>query len=144
MTADKEVRLRIVVIDPPVGVRLQMQRGRQELVPPVRTSKKSLTFEFTLRVGTRPSGEPNFLGEFAQGPPAGRFVYVNAGTLAGESESCWSRRAKIPLATIAWPLIRKAQAVDGFLEVHITGTGRDGGPTCGTVRLESGWQLSTV
>ncbi len=41
----------------------------------------------------RADGLPNFLGPFVQGPPVGLFVYVNSGTLAGQSDSCWTRRS---------------------------------------------------
>jgi hypothetical protein len=89
---DNNLRLRITVVSPPPGVRFQLQRGKLELEPAVPTSKTAMTFEFDVRVGKRPTGDPNFLGPFVQGPPAGRFVYVNSGTLAGQADSCWTRR----------------------------------------------------
>lgn len=135
--------LRITVVNPPPGVRFQLQRGRRELEPAVRTSKTAMTFEFDVRVGKRPTGEPNFLGPFVQGPPAGRFVYVNSGTLAGQADSCWIRRAKVPLTGITWALIERARAAGSTLETEIAGTGRDGGPTCATVPLRSGgWRVA--
>lgn len=100
-----------------------------------------MTFEFAVRVGKRSGGEPNFLGPFAQGPPAGRFVYINSGTLAGQSDSGWTRRAKVPLTAITWSLIERAQATGGVLETSIAGTGGDGGPACGTVPLRSAWRV---
>ena len=63
-----------------------------------------MTFELEVRVGTRSDGQPNFLGPFAQGPPADRFVYINSGTLAGQAESEWTRRAKVPLMRDGWRL----------------------------------------
>lgn len=131
---DTELRLRLNVLNPPAGVRFQLQRGRTELVPPVRPSRRTLRFEFAMRVGRRADGAPNFLGRFAQGPPGARFVYVNSGTLAGQPESCWTRRAKIPLAGITWTLIDAARRTDSALEADVPGTGPDGGPTCATVK----------
>lgn len=139
--AEDELRLRINVVNPPEGVRFQMQRGRSELMPPVRESRKALCFDFSVRVGKRAGGEPNFLGPFTQGPPDGRFVYVNSGTLAGQPDSCWTRRAKIPLTSIPWTLIRQARAGDAILDTDMPGVGADGGPTCATVKGVS-WRVA--
>lgn len=132
--ADNELRLRITVVDPPKGVEFQLQRGRHELEPAVRTSPASMTFELEVRVGTRPTGEPNFLGPYVQGPPNGRFVYINSGTYAGQLDSRWSRRAKVPLTAISWTLIERARKANSLVETEIAGRGRDGGPRCASVR----------
>lgn len=138
--SDTDLRLRVNVIDPPKAVRFQMQRGRTDLVPPSREARTGLGFDFAVRVGTRPGGEPNFLGPFTQGPPDGRFVYINSGTLAGQPDSRWTRRAKVPLTTISWALIDAARRKGVGLEVDMPGGGRDGSPTCGTVK-DAAWRL---
>lgn len=138
---DSELRLRVNVLDPPKDVRIQMQRGRSDLVPPARESRGALQFDFTVRIGKRPNGEPNFLGPMAQGPPDARFVYVNSGTLAGQPESCWTRRAKIPLTGITWTLIEAAHRDGAVLEADMPGVGRDGGPTCAMVKSIS-WRVA--
>ena len=88
----------------------------------------------------------SFLGPFTQGPPASRFVYVNSGTLAGESGTPWTRRAKIPLAGITTAMMRKALAAPGVrIEARIEGTARDGGPACATCRpIGGGWSVVSV
>lgn len=137
------VRLRIVVVDPPSGVTFAMQRGRDELVPPSTRDAGHLSFDFDLRTG-KPlaDGRPNFLGPFAQGTPSARFVYINSGTLAGQADSCWTRRAKIMLAGIDQTLLERALRSGGRLEARMRGTGTDGGPACASVRLlDDGWQL---
>jgi hypothetical protein len=137
-----ELSLRIIVDDPPRGVTFQMQRRRGELVPPIHTTTAALVFELTVRVGQRPTGGPNFLGPFVQGPPSARFVYINSGTLAGQADSCWSRRAKVPLIDITWAMIDRARAGGAVLQAHIQGTGRDGSPVCASVRLrQPGWHV---
>lgn len=142
--AGSDLLLRITVVGPPPGVRFQLQRGRGELEPAVQTTCTAITFEFPLRVARRPTGEPNFLGPFAQGPPASRFIYINSGTLAGQSDSCWTRRAKIPLTSITWALIDQARAANVPLETEIAGTGRDGGPLCASVPLRGGgWRVAS-
>jgi hypothetical protein len=130
------------VINSPAGVTLRMQRGRDELVEPSKVTNGVVTFDFEVRVGSRPGGLPNFLGEFTQGPPASRFVYVNSGQAARQLGTHWSRRAKIPLTGITQALIDKAIKTNAVLVADYEGTGRDGGPTCASVRLDGdGWRL---
>lgn len=74
-------------------------------------------------------------GPFVQGTPRGRFVYVDIGTYAGQAESCWSRRLKIPLDGIPVQSTRSG----GMLEARAPGRGRDGGPGCATVFDFDGW-----
>jgi hypothetical protein len=136
------LRLRINVIDSPAGVTLRMQRGRDGLVEPSTMTKSVVTFDFDVRVGSRAGSLPNFLGEFTQGPPAARFVYVNSGRMAGPHGTSWSRRAKIPLTGITQAQIEKAIETNGVLVADYEGTGRDGGPTCASVRLDGdGWRI---
>lgn len=137
-----ELPLRITVVDPPPNVALAVQRGRDGLLPPTRQTADALVFDFTVRAGER-DGRPNFLGEFAQGTPADRFVYVNSGSSAGQPGSRWQRRAKVKLATITREMIDAALAESGaVLEARFHGIGRDGGPACATVPLlDGGWRL---
>jgi len=138
-----EVAFRITVLDPPRGVLFRLQRGRSELIAPSSESSSAIVFDFTLRVEPGAAGgRPRLLGPFAQGPPASRFVYVNSGKHAGQVESCWDRRAKVPLTAVNASLIRQAAARSGaVIEAQIAGTGSDGGPACATVPLLSGWRV---
>lgn len=139
-----EVRFRIIVLGPPPGVTFRIQRGRSDLLAPSSESAASIAFDFTLRVAPGDAGSPpRFLGPFAQGPPNGRFVYMNSGKHAGQAESCWDRRAKVHLRDIAASLIDQAAATGGVIETRIAGTGRDGGPACATVPLVGGWRIAT-
>ncbi|MEK6371421.1 MAG: DUF5990 family protein [Acidobacteriota bacterium] len=66
---------------------------------------------------------------------------MNSGTYAGQADTPWSRRAKVPLAGITWALIKRAKGAP--LEARINGTGSDGGPACGTVPLlDGGWKIA--
>ncbi len=132
------------MIDPPAGVQFRMQRGRDGLEEPSRATADRISFDFVVRLGAPlPSGLPNFLGEFAQGKPADRFVYVNSGRSAGQQDSCWDRRAKVKLAGIGSQLLQQAREAPGAtLEAKIAGTAGDGGPACATVPLlAQGWRL---
>jgi hypothetical protein len=136
-----ELQIRICVASPPADVSFQVQRGKDGLVPAARRSPASIEFEFAVRVGTQKDGAPNFLGPFVQGPPNARFVYINSGTLAGDAESCWTRRAKVPLTGISWALIKKARSGNALLEAEIDGTAKDGGPACASVPLSRSWRV---
>ena len=142
---DREIQMRIVVIDPPEGVVFALQRGKGELISSMMASGADLSFEFTVRVGADKDELPNFLGPYVQGPRGGRFVYINSGLMAGQADSCWSRRAKIGLQGITWSLIKQMDATPaGVLEARIAGKGKDGGPACATVKLlGSGWRVAT-
>ncbi len=136
----RQLKLRIVLEGPPEGVDFGVQKGRgaaYETVLKQRSEAKDLAFEFT--VGVRAGlGEatPSFVGPFVQGLPGARFVYIDIGTYAGQADSCWSRRLKMPLSGITMEMI-DSQAV---LEARVPGTGKDGGPSCATVKPAGGWK----
>lgn len=141
---NREIRLRIRVVDPPPGVVFCLQRGRNELVSPVKADGSDISFDLSVRLGELPDGTgPNFLGPFTQGPVSARFVYVNSGTCAGQFESCWTRRAKVPLSGIERALVEEAlRSEASALEARFAGRGRDGGPACATVPLlDGGWRV---
>ncbi|HYJ85907.1 MAG TPA: DUF5990 family protein [Pyrinomonadaceae bacterium] len=68
------------------------------------------------------------------------FVYIDIGTYAGQKETGWSRRLKVPLRGITWDMIDGAMAA-GQLETRVPGTGKDGSPSCATVKPFPGWKL---
>jgi hypothetical protein len=88
-----------------------------------------------------PGGQPNFLGPLTHGPTTGRFVYIGIGKYAGQVDSCWDRRLKIPLGGITWEMIEKASTTM-LVEARLPGTGKDGGPSCATVQPIGGWKVS--
>jgi hypothetical protein len=70
---------------------------------------------------------------------------VDVGTYAGQKNTPWSRRIKVPLTGITWPLIKKAQGQPGsVLVANIPGRGKDGSPSCATVPILGGWQLASA
>lgn len=141
---DRELPIRVTVNGPPPGVTFAIQRGKDELLPPSKASAKSLVFDLSIRVSERKSGgAPSVLGPYAQGKPDDRFLYLNSGTMAGQEDSCWTRRAKIKTGGINWKLIEQTLATPGaVLEAFIDGRAKDGGPCCATVALVSGgWKV---
>ena len=145
MRADPfELPLRIVMERPPAGAVIALQRGatgKAMLVAPVSVSQDALVFDFAVTVsGAGADGGPRLLGPCVQGPPGGRFVYLNSGTYAGAPGRSGGRRAKVPLGGIGWALI-EALPAGGRLVAHIAGTARDGGVACASVPLlPPGWR----
>lgn len=132
----QSVRMRILVVDPPPGVRFAVQRGRSGLLEPSAEQHEAVQFDLSLRLGSPLSEESfNFVGEFAQGSPSDRFVYINSGTLAGQADSCWTRRAKLKLASIPGKIVEAALSTgEGIIEARVVGTMGDGGPICASVK----------
>ena len=142
---DHELPFRIILETPPAGVDFGLQNGRgndYETIQTQRSKGKDLSFEFTVRVKTGKGSAPNFLGPVVQGPTGERFVYIDIGTYAGQKETCWSRRLKIPLRGITWDMIDRAMAAGQLLETRVPGTGKDGSPSCATVKPFPGWKLA--
>lgn len=144
------IPLRITLHHVPPGVRFALQKGKAdakgnaELVAPTHATSESLKFDFSVRIAGEKSGNrPRFLGPFTQGPPEKRFVYVNSGMRAGQQETFWDRRAKIPLTTITCALIEKVRAErETLLEIEIEGTGKDGGPVCASLLSSTVWRTA--
>ena len=127
------VHLIIIVEKPPAGVDYALQKGtgsKYEIEQKRRSTGADLRFEFDARVE---GGD--FRGPYVAGPRGGRFIYLDIGTAAGQHDSAWSRRLKIPLTgLIAEP--------GRSYEARVPGTGRDGSPTCATVKPFGGWNLA--
>ena len=140
---ERELTMRITLEKPLAGVDFGVQKGRgndYETIQKQTSKGNDLAFEFTVRVKAAGKGDaPNFLGPIVQGPVGERFVYIDIGTCAGQAGTSWSRRLKIPLRGITWEMIN--QADESFLETRVRGTGKDGGPTCGTVKPFAGWTV---
>lgn len=124
------ITLRIILKKPTPGVDFGLQKGcgsNYETVQTQRSSGRDLKFEFAVAVKSDKDSAPDFAGPFVQGPRSARYVYLDIGTYAGQSGTCWSRRLKVPLSCITWELLKARSTLVG----EIPGTGEDGGPSCG-------------
>jgi hypothetical protein len=144
---ESELTLRIILEKPPSGIDFGLQKGsgsNYETIQKQTSEEKDLQFEFKVRVKNSKDSTPTFLGPFVQGPPEKRFIYIDIGTFAGQQDTDWSRRLKIPLTGITWDILQPLlTSASGVLEAKVPGTGRDGGPNCGTAKYFSGWKLVT-
>lgn len=132
-----ELRMRLVIEDPVPGVLHSLQDKKGAPVDARRSAAgESISFGFPIRVAPG----PKFYGEQVRSEgPERRFVYIAVGKQAGDHASCWARRMKIDIHTIAQALL-DAAAVAGHLEGVVAGTGKDGGPACATVPAKS-WRV---
>ncbi len=130
-----ELTFRIILQAPLPGIDYALQKGsghHYECVQLQRSGSGNLTFEFTAQL--KPG--PDFGGPFVQGPKGARFVYLDLGTAAGQHGSPWSRRLKIPLTGLTGALAQPG----GTLVTTVPGQGKDGTPSCATVKPFAGWQ----
>ncbi len=145
---NQEIPLRIILESPPPGCVFGIQKGsgsKYETLQKQMSDKQDLQFDFTISVKAGDTSSTNFLGPFVQGPPAERFIYIDIGTYAGQADTAWSRRLKIPLKDIS-PAIIKLLLADpnNILETKVPGTGKDGGPNCATVKPFAGWHVTKI
>jgi Family of unknown function (DUF5990) len=141
---DQELKLRIILESPPPGVDYGLQKGGgndYEVTQKQRSKTGDLQFEFDARLKEGKDGLPVLLGPFVHGPPQERFVYLDIGTYAGQTDTPWSRRLKVPLRDITWDMVKQASRAGHVLETRVPGTGKDGSPTCATVKPFAGWKV---
>jgi Family of unknown function (DUF5990) len=143
-----DIILKIILEAPPEGVDFGLQKGsgnRYETVQIQRSNKKNLQFELEVGIKTAKDGNYDFHGPFVQGTLHQRFIYLDIGKSAGQLDSTWNRRLKIPLAGIPSELIEQALTGKNVVfETKVPGTARDGGPNCATVKPFSGWHLKKI
>ena len=142
---ETDVALQIILVKPTRGVDFGLQKGsgsNYETIQKQRSDACDLVFKCTVKVkGEREKDLlPKFSGHCVQGPAGKKFIYIDIGTCAGQANTVWSRRLKIPLAGISWEEIDKLITNPSLiLETIVPGTGRDGGPNCATVKPFAGW-----
>lgn len=143
---NQELTIRIILESPPTGVDFGIQKGsgnKYETILKQRSGDQDLCFEFKISVKEKDAAAYNFTGPYVQGPANERFIYVDVGTAAGQFDSVWTRRLKVPLRDISAETIQQLLADSSLvLETKVPGTAKDGGPNCATVKPFPGWHLS--
>ena len=82
--------LEIILKGPPKGVGFCLQKGKDEKLNYQLSKGTDIKFSFFVRVKPGKNDLPNFLGEFTQGSPKERFVYLCAGEYAGQKNTEWA------------------------------------------------------
>jgi hypothetical protein len=133
------LRLCIRLVSPTPGVIFAVQKGKADLEQPVTAGAADVLFTVPLRVRPSATGTGfTFLGEFAQGTPQERFIYINSGVRAGQTGTPWERRAKLKLEFVPEKLLRSAAgATNKAIEASFPGTSSDGGPVCASLTAAS-------
>ncbi|ADB40447.1 DUF5990 family protein [Spirosoma linguale] len=143
----QELTLRIILETPLVDVDFALQKGSgtgYHTIQKQRSTARDLSFECTVTVKNRLDGQPDFAGVVVQGTPSNRFIYIDIGASAGQLDTVWRRRLKVPLRGITTEMIDESVSnPSSILETKVPGTGRDGGPACGTVKPFMGWYVAT-
>lgn len=144
--AKSDLLLRLILVEPPENVDFGIQHGHGSDYATLfvqRRKRPEMVFDFAVTVAHKgKNSPPGFQGPFVQGPTGSRFIYIDVGTCAGQQNTPWSRRMKVPLAEITWAQIESVLSDSSSrLSARIPGTGRDGGPNCATVKLIDGWEM---
>src|SRR5262245_5011417 len=105
--ARRELPVRITLVAPPRNIVYGIQRGRGGAyeVDFAQQANGDVTFEFAIIAAKGKGSQPNFLGEYVQGPTGRRFIYVDVGRYARQADTPWARRMIIRLDDVTWPLI---------------------------------------
>ena len=114
-------------------IRLGIQKGKQ-VIEDVQADAEEVIFSCSLRVEKNAkTGKPNFLGQYAQGTPEERYLYLCWGERDGGQ---WQgfRRAKIYLKHIGWDSIEKSLSTGKPIEATIKMTDKKGCPLCAWVK----------
>lgn len=135
---EQTLNLRITLVAPPAGVLYSLQDG-EEPVGQVMADGGDLSLDVSVRFVEDGKGA-RYLGPFVKNQGGRRFVYFRVGTSAGQHDSPWSRRGKVWLEDIPLDLARAAAASGGVVAASFPGTGKDGTPTCATVRPIGEWR----
>jgi len=142
---NQEISVKIILEAPTRGVDFGIQKGsgsKYETIQKQRSGQQDLNFVFTINTKVTDDSVPDFSGPVVQGSKNDRFIYIDIGTYAGQSDSVWGRRLKIPLKGITTEMINRLLTDSSLLlETKVPGTGKDFGPNCGTVKPFTGWQV---
>ena len=139
-----EITLEIELIAPLKGIGFCLQKGKSELIDYQVSEGENIRFSLSVRVKQGKSDAPNFLGEFTQGTPKERFIYICVGEYAGQKNTLWARRVKIHLSSITWQQVEQTLALpNSKLVASYQATDKKGGPSCASVPLVSGgWSIA--
>ncbi|HTE32122.1 MAG TPA: DUF5990 family protein [Chryseolinea sp.] len=142
-----EIPFRIVLESPTPGCDYGIQNGKGSNYTTSQKTKsdgKNIVFEFIINCRVI-DNIPVLIGPLVHGPAGDKFIYIDIGTMAGQMDSVWSRRLKIPLTGITNKLIQQCLTdVKLLMEARVPGTGKGGGPNCGTAKPFAGWELKYV
>ncbi|HZF30174.1 MAG TPA: DUF5990 family protein [Gammaproteobacteria bacterium] len=115
----------------PVHLGIQRDEAIEQATP---ADSKRVVFRPVLRVRRNTDGSANFLGPYAHGPRAERFIYLNWVVVRGGVPVQRPGRIKLHLNHIDWTHAERAAANDMPIRVTLELTGAKGKPVFASVR----------
>jgi hypothetical protein len=113
-----------------------------QIVEAVPANRDRIVFRPELRVRKHGDGSANFLGPFAHGPRAERFIYLNWLVVHGSMPGEHIGRIKLHLNHIEYEDVEKAAARKKPIKVTLQLTNEKGKPVFASVRAnQATWQL---
>jgi hypothetical protein len=114
-----------------VGVQRRSKPG--ELLGVIGGDAPAATWTLDAVVTTAPDGAADLKGPYIQGPPGGRFIYLNWGMVDGSGEFTMFRRAKLWLNAVP-PEVLSSAAELGALVGRLGLADAKGNPICASIR----------
>jgi len=117
------------------GIHVGVQRRAKpaELLDVTAGDAPAATWSLDATVTAGPDGAFDVKGPYIQGPPGGRFIYLNWGTVDDSGEFSMFRRAKLWLEAVP-PEVLASAAERGLLIGRLGLTDAKGNPLCASVR----------
>jgi hypothetical protein len=120
---------------------LGIQRD-EEITDAAPADSKQIVFKPTLRARRNADGCVNFLGPFAHGPKAERFIYLNWVAESGKLPTAMVGRIKLHLNHLKWAAVENAAKRNRPIRVRIALTNAKGNPVMASVRSDAAeWEL---
>ena len=117
------------------GVHVGVQRRGKpaELLDVTPGDAPTATWTLDAIVTAKPDGAADLRGPYIQGPPGGRFIYLNWGAVDASGEFSMFRRAKLWLEAVP-PEVLASAAERGTLVGRLPLADPKGNPLCASVR----------
>ncbi|MEJ0007954.1 MAG: DUF5990 family protein [Steroidobacteraceae bacterium] len=138
--SELEVTIEIRCTHPPAAdgaagevLHLGIQQGTQ-VTDPTPVNRKTLIFRALLRARLHTDGSANFLGPFAQGPRAERFIYLKWVAMKEGAVVAYPGRIKLHLSHLPWSRIEAAASARKPIMVTLALTNAKGKPVYASVR----------
>lgn len=136
---ERSVLARVRVVNPLAGCAYALQRKDGAVDQVQVAAHEELTFTTSITLKLAGDGERDPTGLHVNGRRGERFLYITSGARAEQPTSCWSRRAKVSLESLATVVPLSLDVMPPVIEVVIEGTARDGGPICASVEPVASW-----
>jgi hypothetical protein len=140
-----EITIEIVCTDLPLAENRSLHLGIQRddvITDAAPTHSKRIVFRPIFRARRDADGAVNFLGPFAQGPKAGRFIYLNWATTNGGVLTAMIGRIKLHLNHITWAAVKQAAEGNEPIRVKLALTNAKGGPVMASLRADvAAWEF---